>query len=154
MYYLKRMNWKGQNNFASLQSILCCRITFVYLLLRHWLRLNQGLVLKYFADQIKTLLVLEEGNVAGARSEKYVGCGKTATFVYFKNCFTISDVLQGHYHAIDKHIEFLSLDVVADFLAFTVPHHSNISQWHIGFWHRNLYGCTVTWEEYSTEGLL
>ena len=30
----------------------------------------------------------------------YGGCGKMATFFDFRNCFSISDVRAGHYHAI------------------------------------------------------
>ena len=49
----------------------------------------------------------------GARSGKYDGCGKTVTFSDFRDYLTI--YVMEHFHAVEKHVGILSLDVALDF---------------------------------------
>ena len=49
------------------------------------------------------------GGGGGSYAGEYGGCDKTVTFSDFRNCFTMSD-----YHAVDKQVEILSLDIFSD----------------------------------------
>ena len=50
----------------------------------------------------------------GVRYGEYGGCDKMVTFSDFRNCLQFQMYVLEHYHAVDKHVEIVSMDVFSD----------------------------------------